>query len=56
MQFPRLTWRLTNELCRVELIYVLFVRYLQKLRSRQLQKAAELAAAKAKVAIPVTVK
>jgi len=41
---------------RVELFYILFVRYLKKLRSQQLQKAAELAASKAKVAIPVTVK
>ncbi|KAB5570747.1 mitochondrial carrier domain-containing protein [Coniochaeta sp. 2T2.1] len=41
---------------RVELFYVLFVRYLKKLRSQQLQKAAELAASGAKVAIPVTVK
>jgi hypothetical protein len=37
-------------------MYILFIRYLQKLRSQQLQKAAQLAASKAKVAIPVTVK
>jgi len=42
--------------CRVELFYILFIRYLKKLRSQQLQKAAGLAASSAKVAIPVTVK
>jgi hypothetical protein len=40
---------------RVELLFVLFVRYLQVMRSRRLGKAGDLAAA-AKLVAPVTVK
>lgn len=41
---------------RVELFYVLFVRYLKNLRSQQLQRTAGLAASQAKIALAVTVK
>lgn len=37
-------------------MFVLFVRYIQKLRSEQLAKAAEFAASRAKVTAPVIVK
>lgn len=40
---------------RVELMFILFIRYLQKIRSQQLAKAVSLAAARAKIARPVTV-
>lgn len=40
----------------MELLFVLLFRYMRKLKSEQLQKAAELAAAKAKVALPVVTK
>ncbi|KAL2024461.1 hypothetical protein VTK56DRAFT_8272 [Thermocarpiscus australiensis] len=40
---------------RVELLFILFIRYLQVLRSRQLKRTAELASA-AKLAVPITVK
>lgn len=45
--------------CRMELLFILLFRYVRKLRSEQLAKAAELAAAaasKAKVVIPITSK
>jgi len=41
---------------RLELIFILLFRYLRKLRSDQLRKAAELAASKAKQALPLIVK
>ncbi|KAM7205094.1 Mitochondrial carrier domain containing protein [Rhypophila sp. PSN 637] len=43
---------------RVELFFILFIRYLRTMRSRQVARSAELAAAvaSAKVALPVTVK
>ncbi|RDL40529.1 uncharacterized protein BP5553_00508 [Venustampulla echinocandica] len=41
---------------RMELMFVLLFRYLRKLKSDQLQKAAELAASKAKVALPLVTK
>ncbi|KAK0753491.1 mitochondrial carrier domain-containing protein [Schizothecium vesticola] len=40
---------------RVELLFILFVRYLQTIRSKQLRRAGDLASA-VKVAVPVTVK
>jgi hypothetical protein len=45
----------TDNCCSVELMFILFVRYLQTMRSRRLGKARELAAA-AKMVAPVTVK
>jgi hypothetical protein len=45
----------TDSCCSVELMFILFVRYLQTMRSRRLGKARELAAA-AKMVAPVTVK
>jgi hypothetical protein len=45
----------TNNRCSVELMFILFVRYLQTMRSRRLGKARELAAA-AKMVAPVMVK
>lgn len=47
---------LTITACSVELFYILFIRYLKNLRSKQLQKAVELAGPKVKLAIPLTVK
>ncbi|KAL1852874.1 hypothetical protein VTK73DRAFT_9118 [Phialemonium thermophilum] len=41
---------------RVELLFVLFIRYLQKLRSEQIARAANLASAKARVVAPVAIK
>ncbi|EPE36103.1 Mitochondrial carrier [Glarea lozoyensis ATCC 20868] len=41
---------------RMELMFVLLFRYLRKLRSEQLQKAADIAASKAKQALPLLVK
>jgi hypothetical protein len=40
----------------MELIFVLLFRYFRKLRSEQLQKAADLAASKAKQALPLHTK
>ena len=40
----------------MELLFVLLFRYLRKLRSEQLQKAAEIAADKAKQALPLIAK
>jgi hypothetical protein len=45
----------TDNCCSVELMFILFVRYLQTMRSRRLGKARELAAA-AKMVAPVMVK
>lgn len=41
---------------RMELLFVVLFRYLRKIRTEQLQKAAELAAGKARQVIPLTVK
>ncbi|KAM3070219.1 ADP/ATP carrier protein [Clarireedia jacksonii] len=41
---------------RMELLFILLFRYLRKLKSEQLQKAADFAAAKAKQALPVVAK
>lgn len=41
---------------RMELLFIVLFRYLRKLRSDQLQKAAELAASKAKQTLPLVVK
>jgi hypothetical protein len=41
---------------RMELMFVLLFRYLRKLRSEQLQKAADIAASKAKQALPLLAK
>jgi hypothetical protein len=38
---------------RMELLFVLLFRYLRKLKAENLQKAADLAAAKAKQALPI---
>lgn len=40
----------------MELLFVLLFRYLRKLRSEQLQKATEIAADKAKQALPLIAK
>jgi hypothetical protein len=40
----------------MELMFVLLFRYLRKLKSEQLQKAADIAASKAKQALPLLVK
>jgi len=40
----------------MELLFIILFRYLRKIRAQQLQKAAEIAASKAKMAIPMTVK
>jgi hypothetical protein len=45
----------TDNCCSVELMFILFVRYLQTMRSRRLGKARDLAAA-AKMVAPVMVK
>jgi hypothetical protein len=37
----------------MELLFVLLFRYLRKLKAENLQKAADLAAAKAKQALPI---
>ncbi|ESZ97613.1 peroxisomal carrier protein [Sclerotinia borealis F-4128] len=41
---------------RMELLFILLFRYLRKIRSEQLQKAADLAASKAKQVLPVMIK
>jgi len=41
---------------RMELLFIVLFRYLRKLKSEQLQKAAEIAAAKAKQALPIVTK
>jgi len=41
---------------RMELLFIVLFRYLRKIRSEQLQKAAEVAASKAKQVLPMTVK
>lgn len=40
----------------MELLFILLFRYLRKIRSEQLQKAADLAASKAKQVLPVIAK
>jgi hypothetical protein len=40
----------------MELLFIALFRYLRKLKSEQLQKAAEIAAAKAKQALPIVTK
>jgi hypothetical protein len=40
----------------MELLFILLFRYLRKIRTEQLQKAAEAAAARAKQVIPIAVK
>jgi len=41
---------------RMELLFIVLFRYLRKIRTEQLQKAAEMAASTAKQALPVTIK
>lgn len=41
---------------RMELLFIVLFRYLRKIKSEQLQKAAELAASKAKQALPLVTK
>jgi hypothetical protein len=41
---------------RMELLFVVFFRYLRNLKSEQFQKATELAASKAKQALPVVIR
>jgi hypothetical protein len=40
----------------MELLFIVLFRYIRKIRAEQLQKAAEIAASKAKTVMPVTVK
>jgi hypothetical protein len=40
----------------MELLFIALFRYLRKIRSQQLQKAADLAASKAKAVLPVIAK
>lgn len=40
----------------MELLFIVFFRYLRKLKSEQLQKATDLAASKAKHALPIIAK
>jgi hypothetical protein len=40
----------------MELLFIVLFRYLRKIKSEQLQKAAELAASKAKTALPLVTK
>jgi hypothetical protein len=40
----------------MELLFIVLFRYLRKLKSEQLQKAADLAASKAKQALPLVTK
>jgi hypothetical protein len=40
----------------MELLFIVLFRYIRKIRAEQLQKAAEIAASKAKMVLPVTVK
>jgi hypothetical protein len=40
----------------MELLFIVLFRYLRKVRAEKLQKAAEIAASKAKMVIPMTVK
>jgi hypothetical protein len=40
----------------MELLFIVLFRYLRKIRTEQLQKAADLAASKAKQVLPLTVK
>lgn len=47
-------WELTD-CCSVELMFVLFMRYIQVMRSRHVRRAGDLAAA-AKMVVPVTMK
>lgn len=41
---------------RMELLFIVLFRYLKKLRSEQLQKAADLASSAAKQALPLVTK
>lgn len=41
---------------RMELLFIVLFRYLRKIRSEQLQKISEIAAAKAKEVLPVVAK
>lgn len=41
---------------RMELLFIVFFRYLRKIKSEQLQKAADLAASKVKQALPLVMK
>lgn len=61
MSPPKSSLRLVleaNTCCSVELMFVLFVRYLQNIRAKQLAKAAQLAssASGAKLPVPLTAK
>jgi hypothetical protein len=40
----------------MELLFIVLFRYIRKIRAEQLQKAAEIAASKAKMVVPMTVK
>jgi hypothetical protein len=40
----------------MELLFIVLFRYLRKIRAEQLQKAAEIAASKTKMVMPITVK
>jgi hypothetical protein len=40
----------------MELLFILLFRYLRKIKSEQLAKAAELAASKAKTVLPIVAK
>jgi len=55
VSFFFLSWARLTDIFSVELLFILFVRYIQTLRSRQLKKAAALASS-VKVAVPITTK
>lgn len=54
---PETTSRCAKPVClfSVEIMFILFIRYLQKLRSQQLAKAAQLVAAR-NATVPITTK
>jgi hypothetical protein len=52
--FTSLIYQLMNY--SMELLFVVLFRYIRKIRTEQLQKAAELAAGKVKAAVPLTIK
>jgi hypothetical protein len=40
----------------MELLFIILFRYLRRIKAQQLQKAAEIAASKAKTVMPMTLK